>query len=163
MSPPTRSGPPHASSWAGEPPEFYLDENSAGKSVRRCLTDLGYRVHTPGELYETWAQARGQRDEDWLPLVGERGWAVIGSDLKIFERPEELHAYRQAKVSAFLLPGESRVAQRLALLDVCLADMCTVCMSREVGVWRLTLKGIELYGLPKSGRRGRSRQEGRAR
>ena len=150
--------PPHASSWAGEPPEFYLDENSAGKSVRRCLTDLGYRVHTPGELYDSWSEARGQRDEDWLPLVGARGWSVIGSDLKIFERPAELLAYQEAKVSVFLLPGQSRVDQRIALLQACLTDMCTACMRREVGVWRLTPQGIKPYELPKVERRARFRK-----
>ncbi|MEO3786600.1 hypothetical protein ABGB12_25015 [Actinocorallia sp. B10E7] len=122
------------------------------------MTDLGYRVHTPGELYESWSEARGQRDEDWLPLVGTRGWSVIGSDLKIFERPAELLAYRQAKVSVFLLPGQSRVDQRLALLETCLADMCVACIRKEVGVWRLTLHGIKPYEPPRTGRRARPRR-----
>lgn len=38
------SEPPPASSWAA-PPEFYLDENSVTRMVRRLLTSLGYRVH----------------------------------------------------------------------------------------------------------------------
>jgi hypothetical protein len=34
------SGPPPASSWAA-PPEFYTDENTGTRAVRRRLTDLG--------------------------------------------------------------------------------------------------------------------------
>lgn len=61
------SEPPHASSWAAEPTEFHLDEHSAGRSVRRRLLDLGYTVHTPGELFGSWDDARGVDDEGWLP------------------------------------------------------------------------------------------------
>jgi hypothetical protein len=38
-SPSTTSGPPSASSWAA-PPEFYLDENIAGRTIAHAL-----RVH----------------------------------------------------------------------------------------------------------------------
>jgi hypothetical protein len=63
------SGPPHASSWA-TPPEFYLDENVAGKTVRRLLSELGYLVHTPSELDLLTAP-----DVDWLEHVGRYGWS----------------------------------------------------------------------------------------
>jgi len=46
----TTSGPPHASFWA-EPPEFYIDENMAGRTVRRFIADLGYVVHTPAAVF----------------------------------------------------------------------------------------------------------------
>src|ERR671931_2568906 len=121
-SPSRTSGPPHASSWAGGPPEFYLDENSVTRSVRRRLSELGYTVHTPWELYGSREEALGANDQDWLPKVGKNGWAVIGTDLKIFERPEEPAAYRATKVHVFLLPGQSKRARRVALVEVCLAD-----------------------------------------
>jgi hypothetical protein len=44
------SEPPPASSWAAAP-EFYTDENSGTRAVRRLLLRLGYIVHTPAELY----------------------------------------------------------------------------------------------------------------
>jgi hypothetical protein len=44
------SGPPLASSWAA-PPEFYLDENIAGRTIAHGFRVLGYVVHTPAELY----------------------------------------------------------------------------------------------------------------
>lgn len=154
------SGPPPASSWAAAPPEFYLDENSVSRKVRRRLLDLGYVVHTPGELFGSWDAARGVFDEVWLPEVGKRGWAVIGSDVKIFERPQELDAYRAAKVNVFLLPGQSKLAERITLIETCLAEMCTRCASRAVDVWKLTPRGLQPYAVPSSPRRGPKRGDG---
>lgn len=76
------SEPPHAYSWA-TPPEFYLDENTVTRSVRRLLTDLGYAVHTPAELFGSRESSLGATDEEWLKRVTGRGWAVIGRDVKI--------------------------------------------------------------------------------
>jgi hypothetical protein len=147
------SGPPLASSWAAAPTEFYLDENACGRTVRRRLVDLGYIVHTPGELFGSWNEARGTEDEDWLPLIGRHRWAVIGTDLKIFERPQELSAYRSAKINAFLLPGQSKVTERIALIDACLAEMCAKCAARQVDVWKMTNHGLERYPIPGGPRR----------
>jgi hypothetical protein len=52
------SEPPHASSWA-TPPEFYLDENTVTRSVRRLLNELGYVVHTPAELFGSRERSLG--------------------------------------------------------------------------------------------------------
>jgi hypothetical protein len=83
--------PPPASSWAA-PPEFYLDENSVSRSVFRFLGNLGYAVHTPGELFGSREAAHGPPDTEWLGRVAGTGWAVIGRDAKIAERPHELTA-----------------------------------------------------------------------
>src|ERR1035441_3939381 len=92
----TTSGPPPASSWA-TPPEFYLDENVATRSVRRRLEEPGYTVHTPARLYGSREAAQGARDTDWLARAGRHRWAVIGRDAKIYERPAELDAHLRAR------------------------------------------------------------------
>ncbi|MGH3318839.1 MAG: hypothetical protein ACRDN9_01445 [Streptosporangiaceae bacterium] len=134
------SEPPPASSWAA-PPEFYLDENSVTRRVRRLLTGLGYSVHTPWELYGSREEAEGARDEDWLAKVGSRGWVVIGRDVKIYERPVELHAYRRARVQVFLLPGQALAAELVRLMEVNLVQICVIANGRQPGTWRLTTKG----------------------
>src|ERR1039457_6773364 len=106
----TTSGPPPASSWA-TPPEFYLDENVATRSVRRRLAEPGYTVDTPARLYGSREAAQGARDTDWLARAGRHRWAVIGRDAKIYERPAELDAHLRARVQVFLLPGEARLAE----------------------------------------------------
>ena len=139
-----RSGPPPASSWAA-PPEFYLDENAVTRSVRRLLTGLGYTVHTPAGLYGTRDAALGAHDEDWLARVGQRGWAIIGRDLKIYERPAELEAYERARVQVFLLPGQALAVELLQLGEASLAQVCAIAASRQPGTWRLTRTGPEPY------------------
>lgn len=66
------SEPPPASSWAVAP-EFYTDENSGTRAVRRLLLCLGYTVHTPAKLYGARTAAEGAPDEDWLAKVCTRG------------------------------------------------------------------------------------------
>jgi hypothetical protein len=141
------SGPPPASSWA-TPPEFYLDENTATRSVRRRLEELGYSVHTPARLYGSHEAAQGAEDTDWLPKVGRNGWAIIGRDAKIYERPAELDAYMQARVQVFLLPGQARVAELVHLVEINLTGICAITAGRAPGTWRLTKTGPELYQIP---------------
>ena len=152
------SGPPLASSWA-VPPEFYTDENAGTRAVRRRLTQLGYVVHSPAELYGSREQALGARDEDWLARVGQRGWAVIGRDVKIYERPAELAAYLAAGVHVFLLPGEAKVVELVQLIELNLADMCAYASGRKPATWRLTMTGpmpFDVTGAIRGARRRRS-------
>ncbi len=100
------------------PPEFYADENTVTRSVRNLLTGLGYILHTPAELYGSREAALGARDEDWLAKVGRHRWTVLGRDLKIYERPSELAAYRASRLQVFLLPGEARAAELVELVEV---------------------------------------------
>lgn len=151
------SGPPHASSLA-TPPEFYIDENAGTRSVRRRLEQLGYIVHTPARLYGSREAAAGAPDTDWLPRVGRKGWAIIGRDAKIYERPAELDAYLRARVQVFLLPGEARVAQMIHLIEVSLAGICAITVLRQPGTWRLTETGPEPYEIRRRRNRQRSRQ-----
>ncbi|MGH3199484.1 MAG: hypothetical protein ACRDNT_26985 [Streptosporangiaceae bacterium] len=155
----TMSEPPPASSWA-TPPEFYADENSVTRSVRRRLKALGYTMHTPAELYGSHEAASGAADEDWLARVSGRGWIVLGRDLKIYERPYELEAYRRARVQVFLLPGEAIAAELVHLVEVNLAQMCAIASGRQPGSWRLTETGPLPYdtrGRPQRRRSRRSR------
>ncbi len=45
----------------------------------------------------------GTPDQEWLGEVGQRHWVVITRDERIRYRPNELRAYRMAKVRIFLL------------------------------------------------------------
>jgi hypothetical protein len=137
------------------PPEFYLDENAVTQSVRRRLEELGYTVHTPAQLYRSREAALGAEDTDWLPRVGHNRWTIIGRDAKIYERPAELEAYRQARVHVFLLPGEARASELLRLVEINLAAMSAIASSRTPGTWRLTSTGprpFEIGGKRRVGR-----------
>lgn len=119
----------------------------------RLLRGLGYAIHTPAELYGSRDAALGAADDDWLARVGARGWACLTRDLKIYERPAELEAYRQARLHVFLLPGEATAAQLTELVTICLADMCSVAVARAPQTWKLTKNGLQPYKPPKQDRR----------
>jgi hypothetical protein len=138
------SGPPHASSWAA-PPEFYLDENAVTRSVRRFLVALGYACHTPPEVFGTRLESLGAADTEWLGRIAGTGWVVLNRDAKIMERPDELVAYRSAKVHMFYLPGEATRDQLLHLVETNLADIITVSADRTPDVWKITHHGVERF------------------
>jgi hypothetical protein len=102
-------------------------------------------VHTPAELYGSREAASGAIDEDWLARVAPRRWIILGRDLKIYERPHELEAYRHARVQVFLLPGEARAAELARLVEVNLAQICAIATGRQPGSWRLTETGPAPY------------------
>jgi hypothetical protein len=138
------SAPPPASSWAA-PPEFYIDENMAGRSVRRALEDLGYRVHTPPSVFGGVRLAEGLSDEDWLPVVGSKGWVVFCRDQRILDRPAELTAYLNARVHMFLLPGSATLAEILELLQTNLAEICALATARRPNVYWLERRRVVPY------------------
>jgi hypothetical protein len=113
-------------------------------------------VHTPWELYGTREAALGAQDEDWLKRVSPRGWAILGRDLKIYERPAELKAYQRARVQVFLLPGEALAAELAHLVEVNLVQICTIAANRRPGTWLLTKGGPELYEITGKRRQRRS-------
>lgn len=138
------SGPPHGSSWAA-PPEFYLDENVAGKTARRYIADLGYVVHSPTSVFGRAVLEQRLYDEQWLPVVGANGWVVIGRDQQILSREAELRAYLDARVHLFLLPGEVTRAHIIELLRLNLREMCMLASARKPNVYWLTRDGVEPY------------------
>lgn len=101
-------------------------------------------MHTPAQLYGSAALAAGVPDEVWLAEVGRRGWAVIGRDTKIFERPLEAEAYRIARIHMFLFPGEATRAELVDLLNASLKAICTACMQREPSAYLVRRGGLRL-------------------
>lgn len=152
------SGPPPASSWAA-PPEFYIDENLAGKTVRRLIADLGYVVHTPSSVFGRATLGQKLADEDWLPLAGKNGWVVFGRDQRILERPRELDAFLKAKIHMFLLPGSVALAEIVQLVERNLQEICALATARRPNVYWLTKDGVEPYER-RVGRRARRRTAG---
>ncbi len=110
----------------------------AGRSVRRFIADLGYRVHTPAEVFGRQRLDAGLADEEWLPVIGVNGWAVFGRDHHILSRDLELRSYLKAKIHMFLLPGTATREKIVELLGINLADVCAAASARRPGVYWLT-------------------------
>lgn len=138
------SEPPLASSWAA-PPEFYLDENVAGKTaegsspISATQSTLPLPCSAASHSTSTWPTSSGS--QSW----GVNGWVVIGRDQRILSRKDELRAYLDAQVHLFLLPGEVTRQQIVSLLHVNLREMCTLASARTPNVYWLTRGGVEPY------------------
>ncbi|WP_144022806.1 hypothetical protein [Asanoa hainanensis] len=117
----------------------------AGRTVRRFIAGLGYRVHTPGSVFGRDRLEKQLLDEDWLPVAGTNGWVVFGRDQHILERENELRAYLDAKIHMFLLPGAATIAQILLLLGTNLEHICALACARKPGVYWLTHTGVVNY------------------
>lgn len=58
----------------------------------------GYTVHKLTERFES-----GTPDEEWLPVVGRKGWVLVTKDKRIRRRAGELRAFVNARVVAFAI------------------------------------------------------------
>ncbi|PWV81877.1 hypothetical protein SAMN05421630_106110 [Prauserella marina] len=119
------------------------------------MIDLGYRCHTPPEVFGTRAESLGAEDTTWLSKIAGSGWVVLNRDAKIMERPEELAAYRAAKVHMFYLPGEATRAHLTQLVSGNLRDIITRATDRTPEVWRITNHGVERFVIKKPRSRGK--------
>ena len=59
-------------------------------------------------------------DEDWLGVAGTKGWIVITRDKNIRRKPNEIKAYRDNNVIAFVLASGNASAEDTARLVVAL-------------------------------------------
>lgn len=57
-------------------------------------------------------------DEDWLAVAGAAGWIVITRDKNIRRKPNEIKAYRDHKVVAFVLASGNASAEATARLVI---------------------------------------------
>lgn len=127
------------------PPEFYIDENMTGRTVRRFFEELGYAVHTPASVFSREQLEKRVEDQRWLPVVGQRGWVVFCRDQHILDRELELKAYLDAKVHMFMLPGNATRAQIVELLSFNLRDICALAAARKPNVYWLMPTGVVPY------------------
>nr|MDT0660797.1 hypothetical protein [Micromonospora sp. DSM 115978] len=101
------------------------------------MTNLGYTVHSPAEVFGRERLHQRVEDEEWLPIVGARGWVVFGRDQNILKREKELRAFLDAKIHMFLLPGNAERPQIVALLAANLHHICAYATARRTGVYWL--------------------------
>lgn len=98
------------------PARFFVDENdlALGKALDAVRGDVVYPGHP--DLPEV---PRGALDDQWLPVVAEKGLVVITRDKKIRYRPAEKRAWIDHGVRGFVLTGKKSqtTADSHAILD----------------------------------------------
>jgi hypothetical protein len=83
-----------------EPVVFFLDRSLGKRIVAEALRQAGVKVEVHDDHFTQNAQ-----DEDWLPVVGAKGWIVLTRDKRIRYRTPALIAVGEAKVRLFAYTG----------------------------------------------------------
>lgn len=92
---------------------FYLDECLGGQKVYSALTQAGIKVELHSNHFP-----RGTPDDQWLPVVGERGWILLTQDKKIRSRKNEILALRDSGVCAFIIAAKGLRGEEIGELIV---------------------------------------------
>jgi PIN like domain len=108
------------------PDEFviYLDENLCNTvALQEILLKLGVRF----ERHLDHA-ARGTPDEEWLPVVGKRGWVLLTADKNIRYNLLERRALERNAVREFVFAsGNLSGGDMAAALEKALGRMRSLC------------------------------------
>jgi len=110
-----KSRKPSASSIAAPPdaPPLFIDRCAWSRRLGEALRDAGIPFIIHDDKF-----AKDCADVDWLPVAGREGWIVITRDKNIRRKPNELKAFRGAKVVAFALASGNASAEDTARLVV---------------------------------------------
>ena len=96
-----------------EAPLLLVDRCAWSRRLDEALRNAGIPFIAHHERF-----ADNLPDEDWLPVAGAEGWIVITRDKNIRRKPNEIKAYRDNKVIAFVLASGNASAEVTARLVV---------------------------------------------
>lgn len=110
------SAPPPDAGSAGtavQPPTLFIDRDAWSRRLRDALVEAGIPFESHRDHFSPNAL-----DDDWLPVVGRRGWIVLTRDKAIRHRPNELAAVRAAALHVFALTSGNLSAAESAEIIV---------------------------------------------
>ncbi len=94
-------------------PLLFVDRCAWSRRLGEALRNAGIPFVAHDDKF-----AKNCADVDWLPVVGREEWIVITRDKNIRRKPNELKAFRDAKVIAFALASGNASAEDTARLVV---------------------------------------------
>jgi len=104
-------------------PVFFIDRSLGRRRVPERLRQAGWSVVTMAEHYGVPSD-EAVKDDEWLSLAGERGWAVLMKDDRIRYREWERRALMSAGIHAFCLANASLRSDEMA--DIYLAHVIAI-------------------------------------
>ena len=81
---------------------YFIDRSLGGKIVAAKLRESGLSVVAHDEYFP-----QNCPDEEWLRIVGSRGWIVLTRDTRIRTRSLEIQAFAEANVLGFVLTAKN--------------------------------------------------------
>lgn len=94
-------------------PDIFVDRSLGRNKTPARLRAAGLRLVTLAEHYGIPADER-VRDEEWLRLVGERGWVAFTKDTRLRYNRAEKEALNTYRVHCFGLTRKNLRADQLA-------------------------------------------------
>ncbi len=88
---------------------FYLDRNMGNHVIADALRTAGLAV----EIHDDHLP-KNAPDEDWISLVGRRGWLAITKDKNIRYRAAELQAIKRHSASVLVVRAKNTTGQDIA-------------------------------------------------
>lgn len=79
-------------------PPFYLDETNDSNVLVEALRAYGFKVKRHSEYF-----SKGTEDEQWLPVVGRKGWLILSRDSQWKYNDVEKAALAHEKARAFII------------------------------------------------------------
>ena len=80
----------------------YFTDRDLGNRFPEILSAAGITVHKHSNYF-----AADTPDEDWLKVVGQRGWVAITHDARIRYKPNELAAVKRNSVMLLVMVGNA--------------------------------------------------------
>jgi predicted nuclease of predicted toxin-antitoxin system len=96
-----------------DPIVYFLDRSLGSRVVGDALKAAGALVELHRDHF-----ADDAPDEEWLAVVGRRGWVVLAKDKAIRRTPLELNAVLIANVRAFFLTSGQMTGEEMARVYV---------------------------------------------
>jgi hypothetical protein len=92
-----------------------IDRCAWSRKLGEALNQAGIQFVAHHEIF-----APACPDEEWMKVAGQKGWIVLTRDQAIRRKPNELKAFREAKLIMFALASGNASAEDTARLVVAL-------------------------------------------
>lgn len=89
-----------------QPEPVFFTDRDLGKQFPTVLAQAGIHVEQHAEHF-----APDTKDEEWLAIVGQRGWYVLTHDRRIRYKPNEIAAVRTFGIGLFVVVGKAPFAE----------------------------------------------------
>lgn len=118
---------------------LFIDRNSGGRTFRDYLTAEGLTVVLHDEEFLNTAA-----DEDWLPVVGKKGWIVVTGDDDTTRSPLFLAQLESSQAFVFVLlglNGATRAEKARCILDAHVTMIRLIAQTQPPALWRIGRDG----------------------
>ena len=121
---------------------IYLDENHCNnRSILAVLKNAGIEVHRHLDHF-----SRGTPDQDWLPLVGEKGWILLTTDKRIRFRANEKQAVIRHNIRMFYFSKNDMSGSQMgSCLEKALPEIQNLCARVEPPFFAAITRNGQVY------------------